>query len=110
MLKQTLYAKKIHIQNLQDTLVFDWLTNHLSSKAHSLKMKNRLLELLAPYVQNFEEKIASILKRISDKNFPLTSKELTFGSSVYSDYVVTFERLCEIFEETASKEVLVNTF
>jgi hypothetical protein len=50
-------------------------------------MKNRLLDLLPPFVDVDEEKVFSSVKKISGLNFPLTSKELVVGSSAYSDYV-----------------------
>ncbi len=37
---------------LEESAVFEWVMNQLSSKANSLKMKNRVLELLTPYLES----------------------------------------------------------
>ena len=77
-------------------------------------MKNRILEILSPFLdssfaanENRSENVLAALKKMSELNFPLRSREYTFGTSLYSDYVTAFEKLSQCFEETSSEAVLV---
>ena len=99
----------ILLKIFQNALIFDWIKTQLSSKSITLKMKNRLLDLLSPFVDVDDETTPTLatLRKMSALNFPLTSRELTVGSSDYSDYVLTFEKLSACLEETASAQVLV---
>ncbi len=83
-----------------------WLLSLLGNKGHKLKLKNHILQILPVFDNNEDgEKLANALKDLSNQNFPLTSDELTPGTSAHSDYAVTFERLCQWIEATASATV-----
>ena len=104
-----------HIKcSFQNSAIFEWVLRQISSKGNSLKMKNRILELLSPFLDssfsannNRSENVLGSLKKMSELNFPLCSREYAFGSSLYSDYVTTFEKLAQCLEETSSESVLV---
>jgi hypothetical protein len=104
--------------SLENVSIFEWVIRQLSSKHNSLKMKNRVLELLPPYLEseiaddsgNRSAFILNALKKMSELNFPLCSKEFMLGSSQYSDYTTTFGKLASCFEDTASIAILVTTY
>ena len=101
--------------SLENVSIFEWVVRQLTSKQNSLKMKNRVLELLPPYLEtevavgseNRSVFVLNAVKKMSELNFPLCSKEFSYGSSQYSDYVTTFDKLAHSFEETASSVILV---
>ena len=70
-------------------------------------MKNRVLDLLPAFVDTDEAAMVSTLRKMSEQNFPLMSRELKFGSSAHTDYVNSFEKLASCLEQTASAQVLV---
>lgn len=94
----------------KNSIAFDWALEQLSSKQNTLKMKNRVLDLLPVLltsgVPECDEKIRLALAKLAEINFPLASNELARGRSLLFDYTVTFDHLCRALKETGSKVVL----
>jgi len=91
-------------------VILEWILKQLKSKQNTLKMKNRILDILPHLLKfkesEFQEKLKEALKMLVETNFPLSSSELAKGDSCYSDYCTTFDHLCRGLKETGSIVVL----